>query len=85
MSSVLQSPGAGGHWSATWHAASSLARAEGIGGFYRGFGACLLGFVPAQASYFAGYEVGKVGPCRKPPHLPNNTRSSSSACRCWAG
>ena len=29
-------------------------------GFYRGFGAVLLGFIPAQMVYFGGYETGKV-------------------------
>jgi hypothetical protein len=32
----------------TGHAFASLARAEGLPGFYRGFGAILLGFAPAQ-------------------------------------
>jgi hypothetical protein len=32
----------------TGHAFASLARAEGVPGFYRGFGAILLGFAPAQ-------------------------------------
>lgn len=32
----------------TGHAFTSLARAEGVHGFYRGFGAILLGFAPAQ-------------------------------------
>lgn len=60
MSGALQSSGVNGHGSATWRAASALARTEGVNGFYRGFGACLLGFAPAQASYFASYEIGKV-------------------------
>jgi hypothetical protein len=35
----------------TGHAFASLARAEGLPGFYRGFGAILLGFAPAQVQY----------------------------------
>lgn len=44
----------------TTHAFTSLARAEGLPGFYRGFGAILLGFAPAQATYFGAYEAGKA-------------------------
>ena len=36
-----------------------VAKAEGLYGFYRGFGAVLSGVVPATALYFAGYETGK--------------------------
>lgn len=41
-------------------AVTNLYRAEGLGGFYRGFGAVVLGAVPAQATYFAAYEFGKT-------------------------
>jgi hypothetical protein len=40
-------------------AVRTLYHAEGIRGFYRGFGAVALGAVPAQATYFAAYEFGK--------------------------
>ena len=60
MRGTLQPDFRAGGGTSTWHAASSLARAEGVAGFYRGFGACMLGFAPAQAAYFAGYEVGKA-------------------------
>jgi Mitochondrial carrier protein len=36
-----------------------LYKAEGIGGFYRGFSAVIFGAMPAQATYFAAYEFGK--------------------------
>lgn len=39
----------------TWHAFASLARAEGLPGFYRGFGAILLGFAPAQVQCKCSY------------------------------
>lgn len=71
MSNVLQPPDLRGGGSATWQAASTLARNEGVVGFYRGFGACLLGFAPAQASYFAAYEVGRTftTPMREAGHV----------------
>ncbi len=53
---------AAGGGGSTWYAASALAKTEGVAGFYRGFGACLLGFAPAQAAYFGGYEAGKARP-----------------------
>lgn len=37
-----------------------MAAAEGVAGFYRGFGAILVGVVPASAAYFGGYESGKL-------------------------
>eukprot|EP00208_Stichococcus_sp_RCC1054_P007262 CAMPEP_0206141942 /NCGR_PEP_ID=MMETSP1473-20131121/14842_1 /ASSEMBLY_ACC=CAM_ASM_001109 /TAXON_ID=1461547 /ORGANISM="Stichococcus sp, Strain RCC1054" /LENGTH=305 /DNA_ID=CAMNT_0053536713 /DNA_START=230 /DNA_END=1147 /DNA_ORIENTATION=+ len=62
--------GASSSGGTTWHAARTLARTEGLVGFYRGFGACLLGFAPAQAAYFGGYEAGKVltAPLRRNGH-----------------
>jgi hypothetical protein len=35
------------------------ARADGLAGFYRGFGAVLWGVLPANMAYFGGYELGK--------------------------
>ena len=49
---------AGLMWVATCHN-MQVARAEGLSGFYRGFGAVLSGVVPATALYFGGYETGK--------------------------
>ncbi len=38
---------------------TQIARAEGLPGFYRGFGAILLTVIPANMCYFSGYEAGK--------------------------
>ena len=37
-----------------------LAATEGLAGFYRGFGAMLVGLVPASMAYYGGYESGKA-------------------------
>ncbi|KAL3144186.1 hypothetical protein ABBQ32_003968 [Trebouxia sp. C0010 RCD-2024] len=48
-----------GYSSSTLSAFQQVVRAEGLSGFYRGFGAVLSGVVPATALYFGGYETGK--------------------------
>eukprot|EP00892_Ulva_mutabilis_P003303 jgi/Ulvmu1/1344/UM011_0072.1 len=55
------SPNATNHTGATstGTAARRLWAAEGPRGFFRGFGAVVLGAAPAQAVYFGGYEVGR--------------------------
>lgn len=40
-------------------AARLLWETEGPRGFFRGFGAVVLGAAPAQAVYFGGYEIGR--------------------------
>lgn len=46
-------------YTSTADAFSKMFRTEGIGGFYRGFGAILITAVPANMCYFSGYELGK--------------------------
>jgi solute carrier family 25 citrate transporter 1 len=46
-------------YSNTWSAARHMLRSEGPASFYKGFGAVLLGAVPANLAYFGGYELGK--------------------------
>jgi hypothetical protein len=43
----------------TADAFAKIFRTEGVGGFYRGFGAILLTVIPANMCYFSGYELGK--------------------------
>lgn len=47
------------HGASTLKAFQQVGKAEGLAGFYRGFGAVLSGVVPATALYFGGYESGK--------------------------
>ncbi|GFH06420.1 predicted protein [Haematococcus lacustris] len=43
-------------YTSTRHA---VAQAEGLAGFYKGFGAVLVGNVPANMAYFGGYELAR--------------------------
>jgi len=45
------------HYTSTWHAISSIAKNEGIRGFYRGIEANLIRTVPAAAITFTAYEL----------------------------
>jgi hypothetical protein len=40
--------------------ARQLLAAEGVAGLYSGFGAVLIGVLPANAAYFGGFEAGKA-------------------------
>jgi hypothetical protein len=47
------------HYTGALDAARCMLLREGPPSLYRGFGAVLLGVLPANASYFGGYELGK--------------------------
>lgn len=47
------------HYSSTLHAARDMLVREGPPSLYRGFGAILIGVLPANVAYFGGYELGK--------------------------
>ncbi|PNH11542.1 Mitochondrial substrate carrier family protein ancA [Tetrabaena socialis] len=58
----VQGAAAGGGpavYTGTWHAVVQVWRQEGLGGFYRGFGAVALGSVPGNLAYFGAYEAAK--------------------------
>jgi hypothetical protein len=62
VKSRLQVQGAGGCarlYSSSADAFVKIAATEGVGGFYRGFGAIVLTVIPANMCYFSGYELGK--------------------------
>ncbi|KAJ9524066.1 hypothetical protein QJQ45_022575 [Haematococcus lacustris] len=46
-------------YTSTRHAVAQIFKAEGLAGFYKGFGAVLVGNVPANMAYFGGYELAK--------------------------
>ncbi|KAL4423639.1 hypothetical protein ABPG77_009226 [Micractinium sp. CCAP 211/92] len=56
---VQGSGGAGVLYRGTADAFAKIAAREGVRGFYRGFGGILLTVIPANMSYFSGYELGK--------------------------
>ncbi len=71
--------GAGGRaaaYAGVADAFARIARAEGLRGFYRGFGALVLTVVPANASYFSAYELGKRA---APAHWPGPARDLVTA------
>ncbi|KAK9852317.1 hypothetical protein WJX84_010187 [Apatococcus fuscideae] len=47
------------HHLSTLQIAKQVAQAEGLAGFYKGFGAVLAGVVPATMVYYAAYETSK--------------------------
>ncbi|PSC69265.1 mitochondrial carrier family [Micractinium conductrix] len=62
VKSRLQVQGSGGCaalYTGTGHAFAKIAAQEGLRGFYRGFGGILLTVIPANMTYFSGYELGK--------------------------
>ncbi|KAL6755146.1 mitochondrial carrier family [Haematococcus lacustris] len=46
-------------YTSTRHAVAQILKAEGLAGFYKGFGAVLVGNVPANMAYFGGYELAR--------------------------
>lgn len=46
-------------YNSTLHAFQRILAQEGVPGFYRGFSAIVFGVIPANMTYFGGYEMGK--------------------------
>lgn len=46
-------------YNSTLHAFKTILGREGLGGFYRGFSAIAFGVIPANMTYFGGYELAK--------------------------
>ena len=60
-----------------WHATSSIARAEGAAGLYKGVGIVVASAAPAQGLYFVGYDAARAA-------LPKDYALSNFAAGCAA-
>lgn len=71
-------------------AISSIVKAEGIRGLYRGFGPTTLGSVPAGALYMTSYELAKAGLASAELPLPEEVNflaagmiAETASCILW--